>query len=109
MTPTYHAGAFARAYYLLDALIADYRDLELAPAARLVLGDALAELTDEGNHLPEHPVHIGVLDLVDAAEGFDELELILAGLLADSPDLATTLRITRVRDFVRAVANEHRP
>lgn len=107
MTPTtHHAGAFARAYYLLDALIADYRDLQLTPAARLALGDALADLTDEGNHLPEHPVHI---DLVDATEGRDELELLLAGLLADSVDLATTLRITRVRDFVRAVAAEHRP
>lgn len=100
---TYHAGAFARAYYLLDALVADYRELQLSSAERLVLGDALVELTDEGDHLPEHPVDV---DLVDATAGLTELDELLAGLLADSGDLATTLRITRVRDFARAVERQ---
>lgn len=90
--------AFAPAYALLEELAAAGGDYGLLGPARRLMSQAFVELTDSGldtpnvSPLPEH--------LTNAASGFDILDGLLGQMLAEAVDLATTLRLIRVRDLV---------
>lgn len=98
MTANIHRHvAFTDTYSLLEELWAAGDDYGLSWPVRARLAEALTELTDDARYSPDRPVPAHV---EDAGHGFEVLDELLARMLAEVDDLASVLRVTRVREYV---------
>jgi hypothetical protein len=97
------APDFLRAYYLLTTLSGSYRAFGLATSAAGALGEAACELIDWGRHAPGAG-SAALIETTDGVEALAEVEQLLSAMVARSGDLATTLRLTRTLELVRAAA-----
>lgn len=97
-SPLVDHPAFASTYALLEEFAAAGDNYGLPGPTRRILSQAFVELTDSGIDMPDVspvPDH-----LTDASRGFDSLDRLLAQMVAEATDLATILRLIRVRDLV---------
>lgn len=90
-------AAFAATYSLLEELWAAGSDYGLSWPVRSLLAQALTELTDDARYTPNRPIPAYV---DDAEHGFEVLDELLARMLAEVVDLPSTLRLTRVCEYV---------